>query len=49
LARRILWASLALAPATILVDRVASPSETLLFVLAAASLIPLAWLIGQST
>src|SRR5436305_13464316 len=49
LSRRILWASLALAPATILVDRLAEPGKTVLFVLAAASLIPLAWLIGEST
>jgi Ca2+:H+ antiporter len=46
---RILWASLALAPATILVDVFADAGKTLLFVLAAASLIPLAWLIGEST
>jgi Ca2+:H+ antiporter len=49
LARRILWASLALAPATILVDRLGHPGKTALFVLAAAALIPLAWLIGEST
>jgi Ca2+:H+ antiporter len=49
LARRILWASLALAPATILVDQLAHPGKTALFVLAAAALIPLAWLIGEST
>jgi Ca2+:H+ antiporter len=49
LARRILWASLALAPATILVDRIAHPGKTTLFVLAAAALVPLAWLIGEST
>jgi Ca2+:H+ antiporter len=49
LARRILWASLALAPATILVDRFADAGKTTLFLLAAASLIPLAWLIGEST
>jgi Ca2+:H+ antiporter len=49
LARRILWASLALAPATILVDRIAHPGKTTTFVLAAAALIPLAWLIGEST
>jgi Ca2+:H+ antiporter len=47
--RRILWASLALAPVTILVDQLASPGKTTLFVLSAASLIPLAWLIGEST
>ena len=40
---------LALAPATILVDRLTDASETTLFVLAAAALIPLAWLIGEST
>ena len=49
MARRLLWASLALAPITILVDLVAHPSKTVLFVLAAISLIPLAWLIGEAT
>jgi Ca2+:H+ antiporter len=48
-ARRLLWASLALAPVTLLIDFVAHPSETLLFVLAALSLVPLAWLIGEAT
>jgi Ca2+:H+ antiporter len=48
-ARKLLWASLALAPATILVDHVAHPDATVLFVLSAASLVPLAWLIGEST
>jgi Ca2+:H+ antiporter len=48
-ARRILWASLALAPATILVDLLAGPGKVTLFVLAAAALIPLAWLIGEAT
>ncbi len=47
--RRILWASLALAPATIAVDLALHPSKTLLFVLSSASLIPLAWLIGETT
>ena len=49
MARRFLWASLALAPLTILVDAVAHPGKTILFVLAALSLIPLAWLIGEAT
>ncbi len=49
MARRLLWASLALAPVTILIDAVAEPSKTLLFVLAAFALIPLAWLIGEAT
>jgi Ca2+:H+ antiporter len=48
-ARRILWASLALAPATIAVDLLAHPGKVALFVLAAASLVPLAWLIGEAT
>ncbi|HEU5278967.1 MAG TPA: calcium/proton exchanger [Gaiellaceae bacterium] len=49
MARRLLWASLALAPITMLVDLVAHPGKTVLFVLAAVSLIPLAWLIGEAT
>ena len=49
MARRILWASLALAPVTIAVRYLAHPSNTVLFVLAAASLVPLAWLIGETT
>jgi Ca2+:H+ antiporter len=48
-ARRLLWASLALAPATMLVDVFVHPGKTALFVLAAISLIPLAWLIGEAT
>jgi Ca2+:H+ antiporter len=48
-ARRLLWASLALAPVTILVDVLVHPDKTVLFVLAAASLVPLAWLIGEAT
>jgi Ca2+:H+ antiporter len=47
--KRILWALLALAPVTIAVDLLAHPGDTVMFVLAAASLIPLAWLIGEST
>jgi Ca2+:H+ antiporter len=48
-ARRVLWASLVLAPATILVDRLTDPGATVLFVLAAVALVPLAWLIGEAT
>jgi Ca2+:H+ antiporter len=48
-ARRLLWASLALAPVTILVDVLVHPDKTVLFVLAAVSLVPLAWLIGEAT
>ena len=47
--KRILWALLALAPVTIAVDLLFHPGETFMFVLAAAALIPLAWLIGEST
>jgi Ca2+:H+ antiporter len=47
--RNILWASLALAPVTILVDKLTDVGDVALFVLAAASLIPLAWLIGDAT
>ena len=47
--RNILWASLVLAPITILVDKVTSAGDVTLFLLAAASLVPLAWLIGEST
>jgi Ca2+:H+ antiporter len=48
-ARKILWASLALAPITFLVDVLAHPGDVVLFVLAATALIPLAWLIGEAT
>ncbi len=47
--RWILWASLALAPVTIVIDRVGDVGKVTLFILSAASLIPLAWLIGEST
>ena len=47
--RRLLFASVALAPLVILVHYVFHPTETLEFVLAAAALIPLAWLIGEAT
>jgi Ca2+:H+ antiporter len=48
-ARRILWASLVLAPIVILARYVFHVGETTLFVLAAIALIPLAWLIGEAT
>jgi Ca2+:H+ antiporter len=44
-----LFASLALAPITIALHYVAHPPETLEFLLAALSLVPLAWLIGEAT
>jgi Ca2+:H+ antiporter len=48
-ARKLLWASLALAPVTLFVRFVLHGDDVLLFVLSAAALIPLAWLIGEST
>jgi Ca2+:H+ antiporter len=48
-ARRILWGSLVLTPVAILARYVFHLDETTLFVLAAVALIPLAWLIGEST
>jgi Ca2+:H+ antiporter len=48
-ARRILWGSLALAPLSIVIHYAADIGETPEFVLAAAALIPLAWLIGEAT
>jgi Ca2+:H+ antiporter len=49
MARRILWSSLALAPVTILLHYLADVPQTWEFLLAAAALIPLAWLIGEAT
>ena len=47
--RTLLWGSLLLAPATIAVDKLTGAGDVTLFVLAAAALIPLAWLIGEAT
>ncbi len=47
--RRILTASLGLAPLTIAIHFLVHPGSTVDFVLAAISLIPLAWLIGEAT
>jgi Ca2+:H+ antiporter len=48
-ARRILWALLLLTPAVLLARYVFDVGETMLFILSAAALIPLAWLIGEAT
>ncbi|MDX6512481.1 MAG: Ca2+:H+ antiporter, partial [Gaiellaceae bacterium] len=48
-ARRLLWAGLVLAPVTIVARFAFGAGDVTLFALAAASLIPLAWLIGEST
>ena len=47
--RRILWASLALAPVTVVLHYVAHIGGTAEFALAAGALVPLAWLIGEAT
>jgi Ca2+:H+ antiporter len=47
--RKLLWASLALAPVTLAVHWGLHPGSTADFILAAAALIPLAWLIGEAT
>jgi Ca2+:H+ antiporter len=49
LVRKVLYALLALGPVAVLVDRFTDAGEIALFVLAAAALIPLAWLIGEAT
>jgi Ca2+:H+ antiporter len=48
-ARRILWASLALTPAAIVARYGLHLGATALFVASAAALVPLAWLIGEAT
>ena len=49
MARKLLWASLALAPATFVIDFAFHAGDVVLFTLAAVSLVPLAWLIGEAT
>src|SRR5207248_11607659 len=49
LIHRILWARLALAPVTILIDYLTHADKVVLFLLSCAALIPLAWLIGEAT
>jgi Ca2+:H+ antiporter len=48
-ARRLLWASLGLAPIAILLHYVGHFGDTFDFVLSAVALVPLAWLIGEAT
>jgi Ca2+:H+ antiporter len=47
--RKALFALLALGPLTVVVDRATDAGDLTIFVLAAAALIPLAWLIGEAT
>jgi Ca2+:H+ antiporter len=48
-ARTILWGSLVLAPVALAARFAFHADDTILFVLAAAALVPLAWLIGEAT
>jgi Ca2+:H+ antiporter len=48
-ARRLLWGSLVLAPITIAARFAFHAGDVMLFALAAISLVPLAWLIGEAT
>jgi Ca2+:H+ antiporter len=47
--RKLLWASLVLAPLTVAIDKLTGAGDVPLFILSALSLIPLAWLIGEAT
>ena len=47
--RRLLWGSLLLVPATAVLDLAVHPGRVTLFVVSALALVPLAWLIGEST
>ena len=49
MARKLLWGSLVLAPLTLVARYVFHLGDVPLFVLAALALVPLAWLIGEST
>ncbi|HEY6149159.1 MAG TPA: calcium/proton exchanger [Gaiellaceae bacterium] len=47
--RKLLWASLVLAPVTFILRWVVHAGDVTLFAIAAAALVPLAWLIGEAT
>jgi Ca2+:H+ antiporter len=47
--RKLLWASLVLAPVTLLLHYAFHVGDVTLFAVAAAALVPLAWLIGEAT
>ena len=47
--RKLLWASLGLSPVTLLLRYALHAGDVTLFAVAAASLVPLAWLIGEAT
>jgi Ca2+:H+ antiporter len=47
--RKLLWASLVLSPVTLILRYVVHAGDVTLFAVAAAALVPLAWLIGEAT
>jgi Ca2+:H+ antiporter len=47
--RKLLWGSLILAPVTVVLRYAVHTGDVTLFVLSAAALVPLAWLIGEAT
>src|SRR5438309_9137396 len=49
MARRLLWASLAVAPVAAVLRYAVHAGDVVLFAVAAVALVPLAWLIGEST
>src|SRR5947209_14785102 len=49
MARRVLWASLALAPVAALLRFAVHADDVVLFAVSAIALLPLAWLIGEAT
>src|SRR5438046_611481 len=49
MARRLLWASLAVAPAAAVLRYAVHADDVVLFAVSAVSLIPRAWLIGEAT
>ena len=49
MAAKLLWGSLALTPVALAAHYLFGAGDTLVFVLAAAALVPLAWLIGEAT
>src|SRR5436189_5873326 len=49
MARRLLWASLAVAPAAAVLRYAVHADDVVLFAVSAVALIPLAWLIGEAT
>jgi Ca2+:H+ antiporter len=47
--RKLLWASFALVPITLVLEYLVHPDKVVLFAVSALALLPLAWLIGEAT